>query len=266
MSRGNSAPVSIKVQNLGISYSTRTGSIPALLDISFQVAAGEFVALIGPSGCGKTTLLRAIGGLQTLNVGQIQVGDFSPNEARLARQISFVFQQTVLLPWYSVGQNVELPLRLLGCPQEECRMIARSFLEVVGLSMVADAYPNQLSGGMQQRVALARALAFEPAVLLMDEPFGSLDEITRETLNFELLRIWAAKKPTVLFVTHSLAEAIFLADRVLILSASPGTLVAEFRIPFPRPRTPMLLESTAFQQTVTTLRHHLRPGMANAAD
>jgi NitT/TauT family transport system ATP-binding protein len=171
--------------------------------------------------------------------------------------VSFAFQQPVLLPWQNARQNIELPLRLFGWPAERRQAASAHFLDLVGLSRFAESYPAQLSGGMQQRVALARALSFEPAVLLMDEPFGALDEITRERLNVELLRIWSATQATVLFVTHSLTEAAFLADRVLVLAPHPGRILAEVPIPLPRPRTSDLLEQEAFLRCVSELRRQL---------
>lgn len=188
------------------------------------------------------------------------MGGVSSEQARLARLVSFVFQQPVLLPWHTARQNVELPLRLFGWATQRRTEAARQALDVVGLTQFADAYPHQLSGGMQQRVAIARALVFEPAVLLMDEPFGALDEITRERLNSELLHIWSSIKATVLFVTHALTEAVFLADRVVVFSARPGRTVADMPIRLPRPRTMDLLEQPDFLHYVATIRHHLNRG------
>ncbi|HEY0607524.1 MAG TPA: ABC transporter ATP-binding protein [Herpetosiphonaceae bacterium] len=249
-----SGPVAITIDHLTVRYLAGAAPVVALQDLSCRIDGGTFIALVGPSGCGKSTLLRTLGGLVAPTAGRIAIGGASPDEARAARRVSFVFQQPVLLPWYTARQNIELPLRLFGWPSPRRHAAAAQFLDLVGLTRFADSYPSQLSGGMQQRVALARALAFEPAVLLLDEPFGALDEITRERLNVELLRIWSATQATVLFVTHSLAEAAFLADRVLVLATQPGRIVADVPIALPRPRTAALLEQDAFLHTVAGLR------------
>jgi NitT/TauT family transport system ATP-binding protein len=253
----NSVNVAITIRNLTVSYTAGATPLVALQDLSCQIAGGTFIALIGPSGCGKSTLLRTLGGLIEPTSGSISIGNHNPPAARAARMVSFAFQQPVLLPWYTARQNIELPLRLFGWPVPRRRDAATHFLDLVGLSRFADSYPSELSGGMQQRVALARALSFEPAVLLMDEPFGALDEITRERLNIELLRIWSATQATVLFVTHSLAEAAFLADRVLVLATHPGRILADMPIRLPRPRTAELLEQEAFLRCVGELRRQL---------
>ena len=252
-----SSAVPITIERLSVSYTNGGAPFLALHDLSCTIAGGTFVALIGPSGCGKSTLLRTLGGLVAPSAGSISIGSHSPESARAAHLVSFAFQQPVLLPWQSARQNIELPLRLFGWSPEQRQAAVAHFLDLVGLSRFADSYPAQLSGGMQQRVALARALSFEPAVLLMDEPFGALDEITRERLNVELLRIWSATQATVLFVTHSLTEAAFLADRVLVLAPHPGRILAEVPIALPRPRTSALLEQEAFLRCVGELRRQL---------
>ena len=252
---GSAVPITI--ERLSVSYPTGAGPFLALQDLCCTIAGGTFVALVGPSGCGKSTLLRTLGGLVRPSAGTVAIGGHDPAAARAAHLVSFAFQQPVLLPWQTARQNIELPLRLFGWPARRRRAAAAHFLDLVGLSRFADSYPAQLSGGMQQRVALARALSFEPAVLLMDEPFGALDEITRERLNVELLRIWSATRATVLFVTHSLSEAVFLADRVLVLAPHPGRILADVPIALPRPRTTALLEQTAFLRCVGELRRQL---------
>ncbi len=249
--------VLITIDHLSVSYDTGAGPFLALQDFCCTIAGGTFVALIGPSGCGKSTLLRTLGGLVAPSAGSIAIGGHDPATACAAHKVSFAFQQPVLLPWQTARQNIELPLRLFGWPAARRRAAADHFLDLVGLGRFADSYPAQLSGGMQQRVALARALSFEPAVLLMDEPFGALDEITRERLNVELLRIWSATRATVLFVTHSLSEAAFLADRVLVLAAHPGRILADMPVALPRPRTAELLEQAAFLGCVGELRRQL---------
>lgn len=218
------------------------------------------MALVGPSGCGKSSLLRAVGGLLQPQSGTICLGDMSPQQARRSRCISFVFQQPVLLPWWTVRQNVALPLWIAGVPRLQRAEAVAHFLDLVGLSQFAHFYPHQLSGGMQQRVALARAFVSQPAVLLLDEPFSALDEIMREHMNVELSRLWSATGATVLFVTHALGEAVFLADRVLVLSDRPGTVVADVPVHLPRPRTLDLLEQPSFLHHVSSLRHVLRTG------
>lgn len=248
----------IVLQQAGVTFRTAGGSITALHDLTLSVRGGQFVAIIGPSGCGKSTLLRVVGGLVPLTTGSAAVGGIEPEQARLARLVSFVFQQPVLLPWYTAQQNVELPLKLFGWSVQQRQEAAHQYLDLVGLARFANAYPHQLSGGMQQRVAIARALSFRPAVLLMDEPFGALDEITRERLNSELLHIWSNIGATVLFVTHSLSEAVFLADRVVVLSAQPGRLIADMHIALPRPRTTDLLGQSDFLRCVADVRQQLQ--------
>ncbi len=247
----------ITINHVTVTFSTPQGPITALQDVSCSIRAGEFVVLVGPSGSGKSTLLRAVGGLNDPTGGSIAVGGKTPDQARLSRLVSFVFQQPVLLPWKTAQQNVELPLELFGWNKRQRAEAARHFLEVVGLSRFVKSYPHQLSGGMQQRVAIARALSFEPSVLLMDEPFGALDEITRERMNVELLQIWSKIGATVIFVTHSLSEAAFLADRVMVLSAHPGRLIADTPINIDRPRSSSLLGETSFLEQVAHLRQHL---------
>lgn len=249
---------SIDIQRLSVSYPVGTNNIPALHNITCVIEAASFVALVGPSGCGKTTLLRAISGLLEPTHGSIAIGTLSPDQARQQRMIGLLFQRTVLLPWKTARQNVLLPLELAGYARSQQHEIADHFLHMVGLSQFANAYPHQLSGGMQQRVSVARALASKPAILLMDEPFSGLDEISREQLHIEFLRVWATTHPTVVFVTHSLAEAVFLSDRVLMLSEHPGTLILDSVVPLPRPRTAAMLEEEAFQHQVAHLRKQLR--------
>ncbi len=258
------ATVDINIQQLSVTYATRNGSIPALHDLSLTARSGEFVAVIGPSGCGKSTLLRAVGGLIPPTSGTITVGGVAPDIARRQRRISFVFQKPVLLPWRTARQNVEVPLQIAGWTRSRRVETAQRVLQLVGLEAFADAYPHQLSGGMQQRVALARALVLEPAALLLDEPFCALDELSRERLHVELLRIWELTGATVLFVTHALTEAVFLADRVLVLSSSPGTIVTEIPIKLARPRTLALLEQEDFLDYVIQARQALHHGPEEA--
>jgi NitT/TauT family transport system ATP-binding protein len=222
------------------------------------VSAGEFVSLIGPSGCGKSTLLRIVGDLTSPTTGQVLVNGKPSPQARLDRDYGMVFQAPVLFDWRSVQGNVELPLEINGTPKAERARRAAEHLELVELSDFAGHYPWQLSGGMQQRVAIARALALDPAILLMDEPFGALDEMTRERMNMELLKIWDRTQTTVLFVTHSIAEAVFLSTRVVVMSARPGRIAKIVEIDLPRVRTVDTRETEAYFRLVTVVREALR--------
>ena len=231
--------------------------LTALADVSFDVAEGEFVSVIGPSGCGKSTLLRIIGGLLTPTAGRVEIGGHDPRQAQAAKEIGFVFQDPALFPWRHVLANVRLPLQVARLPQR-AGPEPEALLDLVGLGEFTQYYPHQLSGGMQQRVALARALVFNPSLLLMDEPFGALDEITRSALRYELLRIWEVTKKTALFVTHSTAEAIILSDRVVVLSARPGRVRAIIDIDLPRPRREEMERSPDFLDYAYRLRSHLK--------
>ncbi|WP_420638623.1 ABC transporter ATP-binding protein [Candidatus Poriferisocius sp.] len=212
----------------------------ALQELSFDIADGEFVAVVGPSGCGKSTLLRIIAGLQPPTSGSVTVRGKTPSQARSDVEFGFVFQNPVLFPWLQVLNNVLLPDRILGkrnpLRDHDAETRARKLLRDVGLEGFEDHYPEQISGGMQQRVALARALSYGPSTLLMDEPFGALDEFTRDNLNLQLLDVWRQTGSTIVFVTHSLAEAIFLSDRVVVLSPRPGHVLRIADVPFTRPR------------------------------
>jgi len=221
------------------------------------VGWGEFVTLIGPSGCGKSTLLRIIGGLLTPSAGRVEIGGQEPGQAQAAREIGFVFQDPALFPWRHVLANVRLPLQVDHLSQRTVPE-PQALLDLMGLREFSHYYPHQLSGGMQQRVALARALVFNPSLLLMDEPFGALDEITRSTLRYELLRIWDVTRKTALFVTHSIAEAIVLSDRVVVLSARPGRVRAVIDIGLPRPRREEMERSPEFLDYASRLRDLLK--------
>lgn len=232
------------------SVQKRFGAGPAVLqDISLDVAEGDFVSVIGPSGCGKSTLLRLVSDLSPLTAGELRVDGTTPAAAR--EHLAFVFQESTLLPWLTAAQNVELPLRLRGLPAARRRDRARELLDLVRLGTAADLYPRQLSGGMKMRVSIARALSREPRILLLDEPFGALDEITRNHLNEELLG-WREKAPfTALFVTHSVAEAVFLSSRILVMSADPGRFESEVAVGFAYPRIPALRERPDYFARVT---------------
>src|SRR5712691_5914985 len=232
--------------------------VRALDSIDLQIGSGEFVSLIGPSGCGKSTLLRLIGDLLQPSAGLIQVNGKSPRQARLSREYGIVFQQPVLYEWRTVTQNVQLPLEVMKVPVDERRARAGRLLQLVGLTEFANRYPWELSGGMQQRVSIARALSFKPSVLLMDEPFGALDEMTRERLNRELLKVWSGTNTTIVFVTHSIAEAVFLSDRVVVMSPRPGRIEAVIDLDLPRPRDGTTRDAPRFFELVAEVRHHLR--------
>jgi NitT/TauT family transport system ATP-binding protein len=234
----------------------------ALSGIDLEIRRGEFVSLIGPSGCGKSTLLRIIGDLTQPTAGEVIVNGKSASAARRGREYGIVFQAPVLFDWRRVEDNVRLPLELLGMGRAEREERAGEMLRLVDLTDFARHYPYQLSGGMQQRVAIARALALEPALLLMDEPFGALDEMTRERMNSEVLRIWEKTGTTVVFVTHSIPEAVFLSSRVVVMSHRPGRITHTVEIDLPRPRGLETRELRRYFELVTEVRQQLRGGGA----
>lgn len=235
-----------------------TKQVKALEGIDLTIEPGEFVSLIGPSGCGKSTLLRLVGDLLPPSRGTVAVNGKTPSQARLDRDYGMVFQSATLLEWRKILANVELPLEIMGIDEAERTARATEMLELVQLEQFADHYPWQLSGGMQQRVAIARALAFSPSILLMDEPFGALDEMTRERMQMELLSIWAETQTTVLFVTHSIPEAVFLSTRVVIMSPRPGQITEIVDIDLPQPRVFETREDQRFFELLTRVREGLR--------
>jgi NitT/TauT family transport system ATP-binding protein len=246
-----------------MTFSTSSGPFRALEDVSLAVRPGEFVSLLGPSGCGKSTLLRLVSDILTPTDGTISVAGEAPATARRRRAFGFVFQDATLLAWRDAEQNVLLPLEI-AADGRNARERAKSLLELVGLARFGGSYPWQLSGGMRQRVAIARALITEPKILLMDEPFGALDEITREYMNLELLRIWQATGTTILFVTHSSPEAVFLSDRVVVMGTSPGRVKLDLRVELPRPRDPAMKETVEFARHTAALRRALAGEMRPA--
>jgi NitT/TauT family transport system ATP-binding protein len=248
------------VEIQGLTKRFERGDVVALQDIDLAIEPGEFVSLIGPSGCGKSTLLRVIGDLIPPTSGSVTVNGKPAPRARADHDYGIVFQDSVLFDWRTVAKNVALPLEMLGWDRAKRKARVDEMLGLVELDGFGDHHPWQLSGGMQMRVAIARALAFEPALLLMDEPFGALDEMTRERLNGELLRIWDASKSTVVFVTHSIAEAVFLSTRVVVMSARPGRIADVVEIDLPYPRTAQTREEPRYFELVTRVREALHLG------
>jgi NitT/TauT family transport system ATP-binding protein len=244
-----------------VSKSFHTG-VTALTDINLTVEPREFVSLIGPSGCGKSTLLRIIGDLAKPSSGSVAVNGKSAVQARREHEYGIVFQDAVLYDWRSVAKNISLPLELLGWSRARRAARVKDMISLVELSGFENHHPWQLSGGMQQRVSIARALSFSPSLLLMDEPFGALDEMTRERLNAELLRIWDETGSTVIFVTHSIPEAVFLSTRVVVMSPRPGKIATVIGIDLPRPRTATTREEPRFFELVTQVREALAAGGA----
>jgi NitT/TauT family transport system ATP-binding protein len=248
-------PVSIdaiSVKAIGKRYASRHGPVTALDDVTFAVGEGEFVAVVGPSGCGKSTLLKILAGLLPATGGEARLRGSAIAGPR--RDIGVVFQSPVLFPWRSVLDNVLLPVDVQGLGRDRHHRVALDLINLVGLGGFEHRYPWELSGGMQQRVAITRALVHDPAMLLMDEPFGALDAMTREHMNLELQRIWIEKTKTVLFITHSIPEAVFLADRVLVMTARPGRLLDDVRVKLPRPRSLDVMNTPEFGAHVKEIR------------
>jgi NitT/TauT family transport system ATP-binding protein len=256
---GTDAGPIVSLKNVNRRFKTPTGQIvTAIQDINLDIYPGEFISIIGPSGCGKSTLLRIVADLLAPSDGEVMVNGKPPHEARLNRDYGMVFQAAVLYDWRSVVKNIELPLEIMKFSPAERTARAREMLQLVELADFADHYPWQLSGGMQQRVAIARALTFKPSILLMDEPFGALDEMTRERMNIELLKIWGKTQTTVIFITHSIHEAVYLSSRVVVMSARPGRLIKDIPIPLPHPRGPEVRDTEAFFRLVSEVRAGLR--------
>ena len=248
----------ISASDLSLTFTTADGPVFALQNINLTVNDGDFVSLIGPSGCGKTTLLRVIADLERASSGAISVNGMAPEQARKARAYGYVFQAPALYPWRTVEQNVGLPLEIMGTADAASRV--RRNLELVNLGGFEKKFPWQLSGGMQQRVSIARALAVEPKLLLMDEPFGALDEIVRDKLNQQLLELWAATQKTVVFVTHSIPEAVFLSTRIVVMSPRPGRIIDVIETNLPRDRTLDIRETAAFLKIAHRVREGLKAG------
>jgi NitT/TauT family transport system ATP-binding protein len=247
----------VQVHGLGHVYAGRDGAVPALSDIDLTVPAGRFVVIVGPSGCGKTSLLMMLAGLRTPTSGSI-LCDGRPIPAPDPSRVGVVFQEASLYPWLTAVENVEFPLVLKKAPRDERRVRAEAMLSLVGLDGFAGRYPHELSGGMKQRVSIARGLVQDPPVLLMDEPFAALDEQTRMTMGHELLRIWSKTSKTVVFITHSLTEAVYLADEVIVMSARPGRILDRVPIDLPRPRTYQMMASDVFGNLRERIWHQIR--------
>jgi NitT/TauT family transport system ATP-binding protein len=259
----------IKIENLSMQYDHNGSKLDVLQDINLSILDGEILSVLGPSGCGKSTLLKLIGGLIRPSKGAISVRGSSPDQARRKREFGFVFQNPVLFNWRNVFRNIMLPAEIFGKEElhaselksASARKRAYEMIDLVGLRGFERAYPYQLSGGMQSRVAIARVLSYRPSILLMDEPFGDLDELTRTKMNIELMRLWAATKCTIIFVTHSIQEAIFISDRIIVFSSLPGKIIEKVEITIPRPRKLDIQETKDFGDYASFLRNTLGVGV-----
>ena len=260
------APV-IEVEGLHLSYRTKQGAVEALRGISLRVEENEFVTVVGPSGCGKSTLLKVLSGILSPTQGNIRLNGQDLRDVSREGRFGFIFQRPLLLPWRTALENVMLPGEIVAkqVNRAERQKKALGLLNLTGLQGFEDCYPHELSGGMAQRVSLSRALSFEPSILLMDEPFGALDEITRETMQGELLRIWGQIRSTILFVTHSIGEAVLLSDRVVVMSPRPGMILENIDIPFSRPRSESLRAEPDFVHLVEHIRGLLRGGQRTSS-
>jgi NitT/TauT family transport system ATP-binding protein len=252
--------LAVDVRDVSLTFETSDGKVDALSNVSLQIADGEFVSFIGPSGCGKTTMLRVIADLQQPTLGTLLVNGVSAEQARLERRYGYVFQAPALFPWRTIEKNLKLPLEIMGFSDSEQAQRAARYLALVNLTGFERKFPWQLSGGMQQRVSIARALSFDPALLLMDEPFGALDEIVRDHLNEQLLQLWGKTGKTVLFVTHSIPEAVFLSSKIVVMSPRPGRIIDIIDCNFPRDRTLEIRETPEFLKIAQRVRVGLRAG------
>ena len=254
------ATIAVAAEKLSVRFGEGDRSTLALSEVDLTIEQGDFVSLIGPSGCGKTTLLRAIADLVQPSSGLLRVKGMTPEAARLARAYGYVFQAPALLPWRTVARNIMLPLEIMGLPAERRRAEAAHYIDLVGLKDFARKFPWQLSGGMQQRVSIARALSFKPSLLLMDEPFGALDEITRDGLNLHLRELWMRTGLTGVFVTHSIPEAVFLSTHIVVMSARPGRIVEVIASDLPRQRALEDRDTAAFLAVSRRVREALHLG------
>ena len=256
--------IAVAAEKLSVRFGEGDRSTLALSDVDLTIGQGDFVSLVGPSGCGKTTLLRAIADLVQPSSGLLRVNGMTPEQARLARAYGYVFQAPALLPWRNVARNITLPLEIMGMPAERRRVEAAHYIDLVGLKGFARKFPWQLSGGMQQRVSIARALSFKPSLLLMDEPFGALDEITRDGLNVHLRALWARTGLTGVFVTHSIPEAVFLSTHIVVMSARPGRIIEVIVSDLPHQRSLEERDAPAFLSMCRRVREALHLGYDHA--
>jgi len=250
----------ISAKNLGLTFQTNDGPVHALKDVSLEIGKGEFVSFIGPSGCGKTTFLRVMADLEHPTSGSVTINGVSPEEARKSRAYGYVFQAAGLYPWRTIGRNISLPLEIMGFSKSEQRQRVERTLELVDLAGFEKKFPWQLSGGMQQRASIARALAFDADILLMDEPFGALDEIVRDHLNEQLLRLWARTEKTIAFVTHSIPEAVYLSTKIVVMSPRPGRIADVIESTLPAERPLDIRDTPEFLEIAHRVREGLRAG------
>ncbi|MFN3937288.1 MAG: ABC transporter ATP-binding protein [Gemmobacter sp.] len=253
----------IEARDLGLTFHTSDGPVRALTDVNLSIGRGEFVSFIGPSGCGKTTFLRCVAALETPTEGTLRVNGMEPDAARRARAYGYVFQQAGLYPWRTIAGNIRLPLEIMGFPRADRAARVERVLKLVELEGFGRKYPWQLSGGMQQRASIARALAFDADILLMDEPFGALDEIVRDRLNEELLKLWDRTGKTICFVTHSIPEAVYLSTRIVVMSPRPGRITDVIDSPLPRERPLDIRDSRDFIEIAHRVREGLRGGLVD---
>jgi len=242
----------LAVHDVSKTYVSRKGSLQALCAASFEIPKGSFLSLVGPSGCGKSTLLKIIGGLIPKSGGSVLIN--GQEVTGPSRDVGIMFQTPVLFPWRTIVSNLLLPAEVYGLNIQECEKKCRDMLEMTGISQFADAYPRELSGGMQQRASLSRVLAYSPKLLLLDEPFGALDEFTRERMNLEVLRMWHLNQPAILFVTHNIGEAVFLSDYVAVMTPCPGRVAELIKIELPRPREPKIMKTPQYSEYVFQIR------------
>lgn len=254
------SPLVIRASNLDLTFQTNDGPVHALEDVNLEVKKGDFVSFIGPSGCGKTTFLRCIAGLETPTSGALSVNGMTPDNARRARAYGYVFQAAGLYPWRTIGGNIRLPLEIMGFSKAEMGERIKRVLNLVDLEGFEKKFPWQLSGGMQQRASIARALAFDADILLMDEPFGALDEIVRDHLNEQLLQLWARTEKTITFVTHSIPEAVYLSTKIVVMSPRPGRISDVIESPLPRDRPLSIRDSAEFIAIANRVRDGLHAG------
>ena len=250
----------ISARNLDLTFQTNDGPVHALKDVNLEIHKGDFVSFIGPSGCGKTTFLRVMADLEQPTGGEVTINGVSPQEARRSRAYGYVFQAAGLYPWRTIGGNIRLPLEIMGVPRAEQDQRVKRVLDLVELSGFEKKFPWQLSGGMQQRASIARALSFDADILLMDEPFGALDEIVRDHLNEQLLKLWARTEKTIAFVTHSIPEAVYLSTKIVVMSPRPGRIADVIESPLPRERPLEIRETPEFLEIAHRVREGLRAG------